>query len=122
MFPQEELNQLARRKALLQARIALCRIECRVAAADLARPIALVDRGIEFWRRISPFAKLVAVPAGLLLGRALRGRPSLGGGQRGKLATIASLLPLLLRGARIFVAARAALAASKKPAPVPGRT
>jgi len=122
MFPQEELNQLARRKALLQARIALCRIECRVAAAELARPIVLIDRGVEIWRKISPFAKLFAVPAGLLLGRALGGRPSPGGGRRGKLATIASLLPLVLRGAKLFVAARAALAETKKPAPAPGRT
>jgi hypothetical protein len=119
MFPQEELNQLARRKALLQARIALCRIECRVAAAELARPIGLIDRGVEIWRKISPFAKLVAVPAGLLLGRALGRRPSAGGGPRGKLATIVSLLPLLLRGVKLFAAARAAFAQTKKPAPGP---
>lgn len=122
MFPQEELNQLARRKALLQARIALCRIECRVAAAELARPIVLIDRGVEIWRKISPFAKLVAVPAGLLLGRALGRRPIPGGGHRGKLATIVSLLPLILRGAKLFAAARAALAETKKPAPGPSRT
>lgn len=120
MFPKEELNQLARQKALLQARIALCRIECRVAAAELARPIVLVDRGVEIWRKISPFAKLVAVPVGLLLGRTLGGGPSPGGGRRGKLATIVSLLPLLLRGAKLFAAARTALAETKKPAPGPG--
>lgn len=120
MFPKEELNQLARQKALLQARIALCRIECRVAAAELARPIVLVDRGVEIWRKISPFAKLVAVPVGLLLGRTLGGGPSPGGGRRGKLATIVSLLPLILRGVKLFAAARTALAETKKPAPGPG--
>lgn len=117
MFPHQELNELAQRKALLQANIALCRLECRVAAVELSRPLAMVDRGVEFWRKVSPFAKLLAVPAGLLIGRFLGGGRSYpGGGGRGKLATVASLLPLLWRGVRLFLSARTAVAAVRKTA------
>ncbi|MBL9213178.1 MAG: hypothetical protein JNL92_22135, partial [Opitutaceae bacterium] len=110
-----------RRKALLQANIALCRLECRAAAVQLTRPLALVDRGLALWRRVSPAAKLFAVPAGLLLSRFF-GRARPGGGRGGKLATAMSLLPLILRGAKLVLAARAAMAATKNSPPSPGRT
>jgi hypothetical protein len=121
MFPNEQLTDLSRRKALLQAHIGLCRVECRATAADLARPLALVDRGVEFWRRISPFTKLAALPAGLLLSRFLgRGRPA-GRGRGGKFATLMSLLPLVVRGARLLGALRSAAAAAKNAPPTSGR-
>jgi hypothetical protein len=121
MFPNQELTDLAQRKALLQANIAHCRIECRAAAAELTRPLALVDRGFAIWRRISPAVKLFAIPAGLLLGRFFgRGRLT-GGGRGGKFATVMSLLPLILRGAKLYGAARTAFAAAKNAPPSSSR-
>lgn len=121
MFPNEQLTDLARRKALLQAHIGLCRLECQATATELARPLVLVDRGIEFWRKISPFAKLAALPAGLLLSRFFgRSRPA-GRGRGGKFATLMSLLPLVVRGARILGAVRSASAAAKNAPPPSAR-
>lgn len=118
MFPGEELDDLARRKALLQARIALGRFDCATAAEALVRPLALIDRGVLLWRRISPVVKLLAIPAGLFLGRRLGGRASRRRG--GRLGTVLSLAPLFLRGVRLFTSARAAMAAGRT-APPAGR-
>lgn len=120
MFPTQDLTDLARRKALLQANIALCRLECRAAAVELTRPLALVDRGLAMWRRVSPAVKLFAIPAGLLLSRFF-GRSRPGRGRGGKFATFMSLLPLVLRGTKLVLAARTAFAAAKSSPPSSGR-
>ncbi len=65
---------LARRKAVLLDRICVDRDEVAAAAARLAEPIQVVDRGVTYWRRVSPMVKLAAVPIGILLGRVLKRR------------------------------------------------
>jgi hypothetical protein len=120
MFPNQDLTDLARRKALLQANIALCRLDCRTAAAELTRPLALIDRGLAMWRRVSPAVKLFAIPAGLLVSRFF-GRSHPGRSSGGKFATVMSLLPLILRGAQLAMAARTAFSATKNTPPVSGR-
>ncbi len=114
MFPREDLTDLDRRKRLLQARIALNRLQCTAAAAELARPLAVVDRGVTLWRRVSPLVKLFAVPAGLLLGRSLGGRRA--AGRRSRFGMLLTVLPLVWRGARLFMTVRAAAAAGRPPA------
>ena len=94
MYPHGELNQLARHKAALQLRIGIRRFECSRAAARVERPLAWLDRVVAFWRKISPVAKLAAVPLAILLKRALLPR--------------AGLLSMLFRWApTIFSAGRA---------------
>lgn len=116
MFPNQDLTDLARRKALLQANIALCRLDCRTAATALTRPIALIDRGLAMWRRVSPAAKLFAIPAGLLVSRFF-GRSRPGRSRGGKFATVMSLVPLILRGAKLAMAARTAFTTAKNVPP-----
>ena len=112
MYPGGELARLAQRKAILQARIAVRRWECAAAVVELTRPIAQVDRGIEMWQRISPFLKLLAVPAGLIFTRMLTRRTDRRHERkRSKLATILASLPLILRGVKTAMAFRAAYAA-----------
>jgi hypothetical protein len=103
MYPQRELTRLAARKALVQARIELRRWECAQAAAQLSRPIALIDRGIALWRRISPFVKLMGLPAALLGARKIL-RHTRGG----KWTKLAAMLPAILRGAKVVMQMRAA--------------
>ncbi len=74
MYSDRELNRLAALKAALRHRIALRRVQCAAAAARLARPIAWLDRALAFWRQLSPFMKLAAVPAGILVTRAFAPR------------------------------------------------
>jgi hypothetical protein len=71
MYPDGELARLAAYKAALRLRIGTRRVECTVAIAGVERPLIWVDRAIALWRRIGPFAKLAAIPAALLLKRAL---------------------------------------------------
>jgi hypothetical protein len=115
MYPTRELTELAERKRLLQARIGLGRLQSMATAQELARPIAILDRGIEFFRRIAPFAKLLAVPAGLLLGRSLTRRSPVSGGRRrgGKIGTVLAFLPMIVRGAKWVWGVRGARAAKK---------
>jgi len=71
MYPHGELNQLAQHKAALQLRIGIRRFEFARAAAGVERPLAWLDRVVAFWRKISPVAKLAAIPLALLLKRTL---------------------------------------------------
>jgi len=107
MYPHGELKALASRKAILQARIAVRRWESAQAAAELAHPIALVDRGVEMWRRISPFVKLLAVPGGLLLAKLWKSRHPGRGWSGGKIGMLLAALPAILRGVKFFQAMRA---------------
>lgn len=99
MYPSGQLAELATRKAMLQARIAVRRWECAAAAVELARPVALLDRGIELWRRVSPIVKVVVVPAGLFLTQLLRRRSAAAAATKGgKMAAVMAALPVILRG------------------------
>ncbi|MEO6006283.1 MAG: hypothetical protein ABIZ04_23790 [Opitutus sp.] len=97
MYPAAELNALARRKALLRARISLDRLRCTALAAEVARPIDWVDRALVQWRRISPFAKLAALPLGILLQRGI-----LPGRKLGLLGRGVRLLPVVLSAFKLF--------------------
>jgi hypothetical protein len=104
MYPSGELTELAARKSILQARIAVRRWECAAAATELARPLAIVDRAVNAWHRIAPFLKLLAIPGGLLFARALKGR-AVGRKTKkpGKLAAIMAALPLVMRVAKMVM-------------------
>jgi hypothetical protein len=69
MYPEQELKRLAAQKAALQKEIALGRIACAQAAARVAKPLEWLDRVTEFWRKLSPLAKLSLVPLGALARR-----------------------------------------------------
>ena len=116
MYPGGQLVELEQRKALIRARIAVRRLECTVAATEIARRIAWIDRGVEMWQRVSPFAKLLAVPAGFMAARFLgRGGRRSTERKRGKIATLLAVIPLIVRGAKIFAAFRATQAARARP-------
>jgi hypothetical protein len=112
MYPSGELAELALRKKILQARIAVRRLECVVAAVELSRPLAMIDRALQTWHRVAPLVKMLALPGGLIFATFLKRR---GGtkkpGKRGKLAAIMSALPLIMRGVKMFLQIRAAHAA-----------
>jgi hypothetical protein len=74
MYPQQELNRLADRKAALRRDIAFRRAQCAEAAARVARPLEWLDRMLAFWRRLSPFVPFAALPLGLLLKHSLARR------------------------------------------------
>lgn len=67
MYPTAELKGLELRKLALQQKIAASRLECAALAERASRPVALLDRVIVQWRKISPLAKIAAVPLGFLL-------------------------------------------------------
>jgi predicted KAP-like P-loop ATPase len=71
MYPDGDLNQLAVHKLALRQRIFVRRRQSIVAANRIAQPFEKVDRIIAQWRRISPVAKLAAVPMAFLFKRAL---------------------------------------------------
>ena len=69
MYPTRELIRLAAHKAALRRDIAIHRAECAEAAAELARPFEWLDRALAWWRKVSPIAKLAAIPLGGLASR-----------------------------------------------------
>jgi hypothetical protein len=71
MYPDGDLNELALRKVALRQRILLRRRECVARATRLARPLEKIDDLVARWRRISPLAKVAAVPAAMLFKRML---------------------------------------------------
>jgi hypothetical protein len=71
MYPTAELKTLEVRKLVLRQKIAASRLECAALAERASRPVALLDRVITQWRKISPLAKIAAVPLGFMLRRKL---------------------------------------------------
>jgi hypothetical protein len=71
MYPHGELIRLAAHKATLRRRIALSRAQCGEAAGRAIQPLAWLDRVVAFFRQLSPLAILAAVPAGLVVQRAV---------------------------------------------------
>ncbi|SRR6266540_3574067 len=100
MYPTRELTALALRKRALRQRISVTRWECVALASDVARPIALIDRAIVQWRKISPLVKIAALPLGLLFRRRLM--PAKGGFFR----NILRWAPMMFSAARMFKAQR----------------
>lgn len=77
MYPDAELDRLETHKAALRLRIAIRRLEISIAAAAAGRPVVWLDKVVAFWRRVSPLAKIAAIPAALLLQRTLHRRTGL---------------------------------------------
>lgn len=71
MYPNGELNRLAVHKLALRQRIYLRRRLCVATATRIAQPIGRIDHLIAQWRRISPIAKLAAVPMAFMFKRAV---------------------------------------------------
>lgn len=95
MLAERKLAELARRKLLLEARIAVRRLECLEAGAQLAPPIAFVDRAWRLWLRLSPWVKALGVPLGALVaGKFAKPHGAAAGG--GRLATLLGLLPVVI--------------------------
>ena len=75
MYPQRELIRLATHKAAMRRNIGRQRAQCTAAAAQVLRPLEWLERMRSFWRRLSPFAHLAAVPLSFLV--PLRAHPRL---------------------------------------------
>lgn len=58
MYPQGELTDLSRRKALLRQRIGRRRAECAAAAAEVTRPLEWLEDAQRVWQRVSPLAHI----------------------------------------------------------------
>lgn len=99
MYPSGELKELARRKEAVRDRLALHRLQYMEAGERLARPIHVIDTLVAQWRRISPFAKLAALPLGLLLKKKLAPKASI-------LSTAIKWLPTMFGAARAVAGMR----------------
>jgi len=99
MYPREELTILASRKAVLLERIHGRRLTCAAAATRAARPIAMLDRGMARWRRLSPLVKFAAVPVAFLLKRTV-------GRRARKLGTLVKWGPVVFAAVRGMAGAR----------------
>jgi hypothetical protein len=81
MYPAGELTLLLARKTALRGRIAVRRLTCAADAAEVARPLVMLDQAIATWRQLQPVTRLAAVPIGFWLtrsfGRRFRLRASL---------------------------------------------
>ena len=71
MYPQAELTLLVRRKQALLMRISIRRDVCVAQVKALARPFRWIGTVRRVWSAVSPWAKLAAFPAGLVLARKL---------------------------------------------------
>src|SRR5205085_2576692 len=69
MYPDGDLNQLALHKLSVRRRIGFHRDECVEAAERIAQPLEKIDAAIAQWRRISPLAKVAAVPIAMMFRR-----------------------------------------------------
>jgi hypothetical protein len=109
MYPSRQLTELAARKTLLRARIAVRRWECAAAATQIARPIALLDRGVALWHRISPVIKMLGIPAGLFLIQFFKRRGARNAAKKsGKMGAVMAALPMILRGVKMVQEMRGA--------------
>ncbi|HTJ78908.1 MAG TPA: hypothetical protein VL357_07910 [Rariglobus sp.] len=70
MHAQHELNHLALRKRILRRRITVRREECAAQIAVVVRPLGWLDEARAKWNRVSPAAKIAALPLGFLLRQA----------------------------------------------------
>lgn len=109
MFADDQLNELARRKELVRARVGLRRLQMIVTAGELARPVAWIDRGLALWRQFSPLVKTAGIPLGLLglrrlfqRSRAPATKPKEG---KGWIGILLGALPILLEVFRAYSAA-----------------
>jgi hypothetical protein len=97
MYPARELIRLAAHKRAVQRRITGHRADCVAAATSLAQPFAWLDRALGFWRQLSPWIKIAAVPLGLFWKRPAAVRP---------LGALLRWLPVVTAAVRGFNALR----------------
>jgi hypothetical protein len=95
MYPHDELIRLDGHKAVLRHRIAGRRGHFAAAFAGVTRPLVWLDRVRELWRRVSPLAKLAALPVALVAKRVLFPRAKL-------LGTLLRWGPVMFGAARSF--------------------
>jgi hypothetical protein len=69
MYSHDELSRLEAHKNRLRLRIAAHRLECGHALVGVVQPLAWLDRAVIFWRKVSPLAKIAAVPLVLVTKR-----------------------------------------------------
>lgn len=79
MYPREQLTLLSHRKAVLQTRIALQRLETAQHLEQVTRPLVWLQNLRAKWRSLPPAVRLLSGPAGLLLQSFLRKRLRFGG-------------------------------------------
>lgn len=95
MYSRDELIRLDRHKSALRHRIAGRRVQFAEGFAGVARPLVWLDRVQALWRRISPLAKLAALPVALVTKRVLFPRAKL-------LGTLLRWGPVVLGAAHSF--------------------
>jgi len=71
LYPHEDLTRLAAHKASLRHRIDATSVQYAHAAAGVMQPLVRLDQALAFWRRMSPIARIAAVPLGFVLKRVL---------------------------------------------------
>lgn len=101
MYPRGELDELGTRKALVQARIAVRRLQCAEHAMQVAGPLRVIDRVREKWHHISPWVKLVGIPLGVIAGRKMEKR-----GHEGKMSMLLKYAPIALQVVKLLTKAR----------------
>ena len=62
MYPQGELNALARGKTELRQTMALRRAHYVEAIVAVSEPLAWLDRAVRLWRQFAPFTQFAAGP------------------------------------------------------------
>ena len=79
MYPRAELTLLEHRKAILQGRIALQRIELAEHLHEVARPLVWIDGVRARWRGVPSIVRLLSGPLILIVQRLLIRRAPVGG-------------------------------------------
>lgn len=69
MYPKQQLTRLNTYKVALLRDIAINRAQCVNAAVGASQPLALLDRFLAFWRKLTPLTMFAAVPLGFILKR-----------------------------------------------------
>ena len=99
MYPDGDLSKLELRKVALRQRIHLRRRECVARATRVAEPLEKIDDLMARWRRISPLAKVAAVPMAMILKKLIFPRAKI-------LGSMVRWAPLAFKILRGFKAAR----------------
>jgi hypothetical protein len=83
MYPRAELTLLEHRKAILQARIALQRIELAGQLQGVTRPLVWIDGVRARWQGVPSIVRLLSGPLILIVQRLLIRRAPVGGKRAG---------------------------------------
>lgn len=99
MYPREELRALAAAKAARRQLIVGRRVQCAAAADVAARPLRWIDTALDFWRRVAPVVREVAIPLGREAARA-------GGAHGSRVWSLLQWAPVVIRGCKFFLGRR----------------